>query len=255
MLRHVRRLVVGRRMPVACTTSTFITQRGLCSAREIDWQSCGPRPVPYSAALRWQRRLQESVRTGGALDSCIALEHCQVYTLGRAATEDNVKFKPGDGIELLRVERGGEVTYHGPGQLVVYFIFDLNRHKRDLHWFVHTIEQVIIDTIARYGIEGRRDDGYPGVWVGDEKIAAVGISVSRWTTMHGVAINVAPELSDFEVIIPCGIEDRTVTSMHKVLAERGAAAPTIVDVESAVMEEVCDKFGVQASVTHPTIPL
>lgn len=179
-------------------------------------------------------------------DAVLLLEHPPVFTLGRGATEENIKFEfdrtktpdlpPNcaaqllfpDGVDVHRVERGGEVTFHGPGQLVMYPVINLNRHKRDLHWYMRQCEEVVIRTLADYGIEGTRDPEYTGVWVagGTRKIAAMGFSVSRWVTMHGLALNVDLDLTPFEFIVPCGIDEkgRGVTSMRQQLTEEEAEA-------------------------------
>merc|ERR1712137_1016464 len=120
--------------------------------------------------------------------------------------------------ELHRVERGGEVTYHCPGQVVVYPIINLNFYKRDLHWYLRQLEEVIIRVLARYNIEADRDGDHTGVWTTDGKIAAIGINVARWLTMHGLALNVNCDLSGFSRIVPCGIEDRSVASLQQVIA-------------------------------------
>lgn len=155
----------------------------------------------------------------------LALEHPHVYTLGRRADAAELHFRPGGAnpqvdADVFRVDRGGKITYHGPGQLVVYPILDLNMFQRDLHWYVDRIEQVVIDSLARFGIQAHRYPGYPGVWVGERKIAQVGMSVSKWFSMHGFAINVDCELDYFGKMIPCGIKGKGVTSVKQLLHEK-----------------------------------
>ena len=178
-------------------------------------------------------------------DVLFVLEHPHVYTLGRNASSEHLLFDASSsdiGAEVHRVERGGKVTYHGPGQLVVYPILQLARHQRDLHWYVHTIENVIIASLADFEIAATRMKGYPGVWVGDRKIAQVGMMCSQWVTSHGFAINVEPDMSFFKHIVPCGIEDRAVTSMA---LELGAArVPTIPAVRAVVARHFALEFDV-----------
>jgi lipoyl(octanoyl) transferase len=154
-----------------------------------------------------------------------------------------------NGAPIYRVERGGEVTFHGPSQLVVYPMLDLQQlpYHADLHWFLRKVEQVVIDTLADFNVEGARDDDHTGVWVGDDKIAAVGVSASRWITTHGFALNVAPDLSYFDpsIMVPCGIEERGVTSLAKVLSERGETSPTLIEVSNVVLNKLKDVFSIE----------
>jgi lipoyl(octanoyl) transferase len=150
----------------------------------------------------------------------LLLEHPAVYTLGQGATLEFLKFDPADSPHLLyRVERGGEVTYHCPGQLVGYPILNLQRHRQDLHWYLRQLEEVLIQVLALYNLKGDRVPGFTGVWVEGRKVAAIGIKVSRWITMHGFALNVCPDLSGFQKIIPCGIEDKPVGSLAEFIPE------------------------------------
>jgi len=156
-----------------------------------------------------------------------------------------------NGVPIYRTDRGGEVTYHGPGQLVVYPILDLRRqpYQKDLHWYLRCMEEVIIRTLAVYDIVGVRDEINTGVWVGDEKIAAVGVSSSRWITTHGFSLNVNPDMSFFDTsfIIPCGIEERGVTSIFKIFQEQGKLAssvPSLQQISEVVLMCFNDTFGV-----------
>lgn len=207
--------------------------------------------VPYQKAWHWQQELirlrveqapqpQTMDTTSTSPDAAavdnrslhpdlvLMLEHPHVYTLGRGASESHLKFDPQQQqtsllpapVDVHRVERGGKITYHGPGQLVVYPLLDLCRYNKDLHWYVTTIEDVIIDVLAHFGFEAGRAKGYPGVWVGDKKVAQVGMNCNRWYTMHGFAINVAPDMEFFNFIVPCGIFDKDVTSIERLLRER-----------------------------------
>ncbi len=171
--------------------------------------------VPYTAARAWQQSLVAERQNSPELeDVLILLEHPPVYTLGRGASLEFLKFDPWSaGMEVHRVERGGEVTYHCPGQLVGYPILNLQRHRQDLHWYLRQIEEVLLEVLAFWGLEGERIAGKTGVWLEGRKVAAIGIKVSRWITMHGFALNVCPNLEGFERIVPCGIADKQVGSL------------------------------------------
>ncbi|WNZ45869.1 lipoyl(octanoyl) transferase LipB [Leptolyngbya boryana CZ1] len=171
--------------------------------------------VPYQTAWKWQRSLVNERKENAALDDIlILLEHPSVYTLGQGSDVGFLKFAPGE-YELHRIERGGEVTYHCPGQLVGYPILNLQYYRKDLHWYLRQLEEVIIRVLAMYELEGIRIPGLTGVWVEGRKLAAIGIKVSRWITMHGFALNVCPDLSGFERIVPCGIADKPVGSLEQ----------------------------------------
>ena len=171
--------------------------------------------VPYATAWAWQKDLLNALRQEPTRpDSLLLLEHPAVYTLGQGADETFLKFTPHPQMPpVVKVERGGEVTYHCPGQLVGYPILNLRRHRPDLHWYLRQLEEVVIRTLAVFDISGERLAGLTGVWVEGHKVAAIGIKVSRWITMHGFALNVNPDLSGFQHIVPCGIEDKPVGSL------------------------------------------
>lgn len=175
--------------------------------------------VPYSHAWEWQRSLVEKRRQQPELeDVLIFLEHPPVYTLGQGAKLDFLKFDPAaENYELHRVERGGEVTYHCPGQLVGYPILNLRRYRQDLHWYLRQLEEVLLKVLATYGLEGQRHPGLTGVWLEGRKVAAIGIKVSRWITMHGFALNINPDLEGFSRIVPCGIVDKPVGSLAQFI--------------------------------------
>ncbi|OLD43503.1 MAG: lipoyl(octanoyl) transferase [Gemmatimonadetes bacterium 13_1_40CM_2_70_7] len=176
--------------------------------------------VPYGEALEWQRRLAQD-RIAGRLahDVLLLLEHPPVITLGRNSHAAHV-LADGAGIEVFEIERGGDVTYHGPGQLVGYPIIDLTHHRQDLHWYLRTLEQALIDALARLGVAAERHPGYTGVWTGGgkRKIASIGVHVKQWVTWHGFALNVTTDLTAFDRIVPCGIAGVEMTSVEK---ERG----------------------------------
>ena len=168
--------------------------------------------VPYQTALGWQRSLVQQRRKYPDLeDHLLLLEHPPVYTLGQGASLEFLKFDLTQAeYDVCRIERGGEVTYHCPGQLVGYPILNLRHYYQDLHWYLRQLEEVVIQTLETYGLKGTRIDGLTGVWLDGFKVAAIGIKVSRWITMHGFAINVCPDLEGFRHIIPCGTGDRPV---------------------------------------------
>ena len=171
--------------------------------------------VPYSQAWTWQQALIRDRWSDSQLpDVLILLEHPPVYTLGQGASLEFLKFDPGlTDQEVYRVERGGEATYHCPGQIVGYPILNLRYYRQDLHWYLRQLEEVVIQVLAEYGLQGDRIPGLTGVWLEGYKVAAIGIKVSRWITMHGFALNVCPDLKGFEQIVPCGISDRPVGSL------------------------------------------
>ncbi|MBD1825147.1 lipoyl(octanoyl) transferase LipB [Cyanobacteria bacterium FACHB-DQ100] len=173
--------------------------------------------MPYKLAWEWQRSLADARKQNPDLnDVLILLEHPPVYTLGQGSDLGFLKFDPNQSeYELHRIERGGEVTYHCPGQVVGYPILNLNYYQKDLHWYLRQLEEVIIRVLAVYGLMGTRIPGLTGVWVEDRKLAAIGIKVSRWITMHGFALNVNPDLSGFDRIVPCGIADKAVGSLEQ----------------------------------------
>jgi len=154
-------------------------------------------------------------------DVLYLVEHPPVITIGRSGDRKNVLVADEKlrsyGVELIDTDRGGDVTYHGPGQLVAYPILNLDKHRRDVGWYLRSLEEAILKTLLDLGIQARRIKGYTGVWVEDKKIAAIGIGVRRWITFHGVALNVAPCLDHFALITPCGIQDKGVTSVRAVL--------------------------------------
>ena len=184
-------------------------------------QLCDLGLVPYADALALQRTLH-ALRVAGTIpDTLLLLEHPPVITLGKAFHPEHLRyareFYAQQGVELHPTDRGGDVTCHNPGQLVGYPIFDVSQHGRDLHKFLRDIEQAIIDALHAFGVEAHRESGYTGVWVGNAKIAAIGIKVTKWVSMHGFALNVNNDLSLFQTIVPCGIADRPVTSLQQVL--------------------------------------
>jgi len=167
-----------------------------------------------------QEAVATRVRAGGA-ERLLLVEHDPVYTIGRRGTTDHLLVGPdvlrAAGASVYRVDRGGDITYHGPGQLVGYPIVDLKPDRCDVHRYVRDLEDVLIRTAASYGVDAGRVDGLTGVWVGRDKLAAIGVRISRWITSHGFALNVTTDLAYFDLIVPCGIADRGVTSLARLL--------------------------------------
>ncbi|MEQ8757922.1 MAG: lipoyl(octanoyl) transferase LipB [Coleofasciculus sp. G1-WW12-02] len=177
--------------------------------------------VPYTIAWEQQRSLLSQRVNDPTLDDVLLLmEHPPVYTLGQGASLDFLKFNPKEvNWEVYRIERGGEVTYHCPGQLVGYPILNLRYYQQDLHWYLRQLEAVLIEVLAVYGLKGDRETGMTGVWLEGCKVAAIGIKVSRWITMHGFSLNVCPDLSGFKHIVPCGIADKPVGSLAQFIPD------------------------------------
>ncbi|GJD17930.1 lipoate-protein ligase B [Rivularia sp. IAM M-261] len=171
--------------------------------------------MPYLEALAWQRALlQERINNPNLEDVLILVEHPPVYTLGQGANPEFLKFDLSSNLyEVHRIERGGEVTYHCPGQIVGYPILNLHRYQPDLHWYLRQLEEVLIIVLQEYGIVGARIPGLTGIWVEGRKVAAIGIKVKRWITMHGFSLNVNPDMTGFTNIVPCGIVDKPVASL------------------------------------------
>ena len=200
--------------------------------------------VPYHQALAWQRALAQA-RIDGRLeeDLLLLLEHPAVVTLGRTAQGTHV-LRP-EGVDVVEVERGGDVTFHGPGQLVGYPILDLRRYRQDLHWYLRTLEHALIVALDGLGIPAERNAGYTGVWTrGGRKIASIGIHVKQWVTWHGFALNVTTDLSQFARIVPCGIAGVEMTSVERE-GGRGTGDGSLWDeTVAAVIRGFEDAFGV-----------
>ncbi len=177
----------------------------------------------YADAWELQRKLFDLRHFGMIGDVLVFTEHEHVYTLGKGADLDHLLATEEElsngGTEVFRIDRGGDVTYHGPGQVVGYPILDLSQYKTDLHWYLRSLEEVIILALEEFDIEAGREEGMTGVWVKGEKIAAIGVKVSRWVTMHGFALNVNTDLERYGRIIPCGIFHKGVTSMAGILGK------------------------------------
>lgn len=205
--------------------------------------------VPYAEALALQAALVEERRAGRIPDTLLLLEHPHVITLGvkRASARAHIladeRTLAARGVEVVEAGRGGDVTYHGPGQLVAYPILDLDPDRRDVHRYVRDLEEVMIRLCARYGLEAGRAAGMSGAWIGDRKVGAIGVRISRWITSHGLAFNVATDLAGFELIVPCGLAGRGVTSLARELGRE----PDPDEVAAALVEAFAAVFGLRVA--------
>ena len=202
--------------------------------------------VEYRCAWQLQTDLVNAVHDGRRLNTLLLLEHPHVYTCGRLSRPEHIPLTERQlqeqGIDVVETDRGGQVTYHGPGQLVAYPIVNLREWGGPLK-YVRTLERVIINSLANLGIEAGVEPGLTGVWVGDAKIAAIGVKISRGIAHHGFAINVNPDLSRFARIVPCGITDREVTSMSQALENAGPPLPAMAEIHSTVARNFGEGMG------------
>ena len=202
--------------------------------------------MAFAEALELQRTLaQARIDRVVDRDMLLLVEHPPVITMGRSFQPENLSStaqqRDALGVEVFEIDRGGDVTFHGPGQLVGYPIYDLNEHTPDLHVFLRQIERCMINTLADFGITAEQREGLTGVWVANRKISSIGIHVKKWVTWHGFALNVATDLSFFDLIVPCGIEDVEMTSMQRELAER-APRDLWGRTLDGVMQAFCEVF-------------
>ena len=172
---------------------------------------------PYKDVWNFQKEMQMKRMKGDIEDVLILVEHDPVYTLGKNANPDHLLQSRDRSIDVFTIERGGDITFHGPGQLVGYPILDLSNYKKSVSWYMRSLEQLTIDVLNEFKITAKRVEGLTGVWVGDEKIAAQGVRLTKWITMHGFSININTDLSFYDGIIPCGIFNHGVTSMKEIL--------------------------------------
>jgi lipoyl(octanoyl) transferase len=234
-------------VPSISTMTSALLPAKTTRMTEITLKSCPQIPcrildlgiVNYAQGLAIQREMVENHKGNDVSDSLLLVEHPHVITLGRSgklahllASAETLRQQ---GVDYYETDRGGDITYHGPGQLVAYPIMDLKCWHRDIHLFMRTLEECVIQLLAGYGIQSQRIPGATGVWVGHEKIAALGVRTSQWITSHGLALNVNTDLSFFSFIIPCGLAKRGVTSLAKLLGRDLAMAE--------VKERFCDHFG------------
>ena len=185
-----------------------------------------------------QKELQEKRILGEIEDQLILVEHPAVYTLGKNASKEHI-LKRKEGVSVIQTDRGGNITFHGPGQLVGYPILDLNFYKRSITWYMRELEQLMIDVLKEYGIEGSTKKGLTGTWVKDHKIAALGVRISRWVTMHGFSLNINPDLDYYQDIIPCGIQEYGVTSMAMIMGEE---VPSMDEVKIKMVDYFKNRF-------------
>ena len=199
--------------------------------------------IDYKEAWDLQKHTFELRHQKKITDFIFLLEHPNTYTLGKVADEKNLvgskEYLEKKNISVYNIDRGGDITYHGPGQIVGYPIIDLNDWQNDTHKYLRSLEEVIIRTCSNYGIKGIRDPKYTGVWIENRKIAAIGVKISRWITMHGFAFNVNTDLSLFSGIIPCGIADKEVTSLKKELSRD----VPVSEVKKILLKNFMDVFG------------
>jgi lipoyl(octanoyl) transferase len=206
--------------------------------------------VAYAEALELQRAVARA-RIAGAIpqDVLLLVEHPPVVTLGRSSKEKHlvasVEFLAQRGVELFEVERGGDVTFHGPGQLVGYPIISLRRHKQDLHWYLRQVEETLIRTVARWDIAADRNPGLTGVWTNGRKIASIGVHARDWVTWHGFALNVTTDLAYFELIVPCGIDGVVMTSMARETGDEGIALTEVGTAAASALADVFDLTAVE----------
>ncbi len=206
----------------------------------------GPALMAYDDAFRLQiERRDACIESGGADNSLLLLEHPPVVTVGRAGDRSDVRASTRRlaeaGVRLVETNRGGRVTVHGPGQLVAYPIVHLGHHGRDLHRYLRSLEAWLIDVCAHFGVAARRRPPHTGVWVGDRKIASIGIAVRRWVAYHGVALNVSTDLSLFDLVIPCGMPDMEMTSLARELGR----PPALETVADAAIDLFAARFGMR----------
>lgn len=205
--------------------------------------------MPYAPALELQREVARRVIAGEISDDVLlVVEHPAVVTLGRGAKAAHLLASPeflrARGVELFEVERGGDVTFHGPGQLVGYPILDLKRHRQDLHWYLRHVEEALIRALATMGIAAGRQAGQTGVWTNGRKIASIGVHAREWVTWHGFALNVSTDLSYFDFMVPCGIPGVQMTSVER----ESAGSISFPTVTNTVVASFSDVFGLTA---HP----
>ena len=195
----------------------------------------------YNDAWKLQKRLQSQRISGQIDDQLLLVEHFPVYTLGKNTPREHLLTKESDNISIIQTDRGGDITFHGPGQLVGYPILDLNQYKRSITWYMRELEQLIIDVLKEYDINAERKKGLTGVWGKGKKIAALGVRISKWVTMHGFSLNINPDLKYYQGIIPCGIKDYGVTSMADLL---GNDVPDMSEIKETLVQHFIAKFSI-----------
>ena len=199
--------------------------------------------IDYQSAWDFQKELLQLRREREIPDVLLLLQHPPTITVGKSGTRDHLladpEFLQSKGFTVTETDRGGDVTYHGPGQLVAYPILDLSEIRKDIFWYLRQLEQIIMNALVSFGITGNRKQNYTGVWVGEEKIAAIGVKVSSWITLHGIALNVTPDLRHFDLIVPCGVHSKAVTSIARICDE----PISVEDVLPHFVEQFGNVFG------------
>ena len=207
-------------------------------------------PISYQEGLGLQIRRRDAIANNTASNALFLLQHTPVYTLGRKAKPEHLLLTEdalaAQGFDVVETDRGGDVTYHGPGQLVGYPILDLNQWKPSIGWYLRSLEEVLVRVLADYGLKGERLEGYTGVWVGGAKIAAIGIALRDWIAYHGIALNVDPDMTHFQNIVPCGIPDKPVTSL-KILLD---TAPTFLEVARLFEDHFRSSFNLSSDTSE-----
>ncbi len=203
--------------------------------------------APYAETCALQKALLLKRKLGDIGDHLILVEHPNVLTIGRRGLADNILIDSGslkkEDLSVIRADRGGDITFHGPGQIVAYPIFDLRDHDKDIRIFLSQLESVMALTLKMYSIKDDKDNGCTGIWVNSEKIGFIGIGVSGWVTYHGISLNVNTDLRYFSMIIPCGIKDAKITSMKKILAGHVDIGP----LKRALIDNFCEVFNFERS--------
>ena len=192
----------------------------------------------YNDTWKLQKKLQSKRILGEIEDHLLLVEHPPVFTLGKNASKQHI-INNSDDVSIIQTDRGGNITFHGPGQLVGYPILDLNHYKRSITWYMRELEQLVIDVLSEYGIKASRKKGLTGTWVKDKKIAALGVRISKWVTMHGFSLNINPDLNFYKHIIPCGIKEYGVTSMAKIM---GNEVPSMDEIKTKMTKRFTKNF-------------
>ena len=192
----------------------------------------------YNETWKLQQQLQSKRILGEIKDHFLLVEHPPVFTLGKNASKEHI-ISNLDDVSIIQTDRGGNITFHRPGQLVGYPILDLNHYKRSITWYMRELEQLIIDVLFEYDIDANRKKGLTGIWVKNKKIAALGVRISKWVTMHGFSLNINPDLNYYEYIIPCGIKEYGVTSMAKIM---DSEAPSMDEIKTKMKKRFTKNF-------------
>ena len=192
----------------------------------------------YNETWKLQKKLQSKRILGEVEDHLLLVEHPPVFTLGKNASKQHIINNSSD-VSIIQTDRGGNITFHGPGQLVGYPILDLNHYKRSITWYMRELEQLVIDVLGEYDIKASRKKGLTGTWVKDKKIAALGVRISKWVTMHGFSLNINPDLNFYKHIIPCGIKKYGVTSMAKIM---GNEVPSMEEIKTKMKKRFIKNF-------------